>query len=494
MGLVIKPGLMKFMLHLQSTLGYPRDWIGKKLGLIMPQSGWDYIKTRTVKNFELGIEVRRNLSRFGSASEIESLVKEAIQLAAQHYGDMVLDADVKVVKGQLPGEKDLRIGHQVELGQDRDFTKFIQVSIILDEAQDSYIISALVYRHIIDGIPMLLLLYLIHNHLILKQDSFISGCARVPAFNLQDKFDKFNVSVDEERWKEVLPENDDADFVSVGAHINVRDSNIYKLRRKIAKEVGSYVSGSSVELALLAIEMGMNYASDCVAQGPLKRNGKLDLQQGYFGLGQAHTQGYANIGTLEKAQQYRWLCDKMAESTREILLEREGRGRASKMLQKVSRISDKHRLAGDKIASYDSVMVVANCQILGSNFNGIDYGVPIFVEDITPEHLGLIGIPATPEFAPEVVEARAAKGLKSTITEVSFASGEKYRKCDSVYKVMKISLDATKRILSRWGYDSNELEKMSKTELGTLVFRETFRPDSPLEGRAEKLAGGFLEG
>ena len=457
----------------------------------MEQSGWDFIKVRVIKQYEVGLKVLGRAPHFSGLGEIRNLAEEALALAVRHYGDMLLPADLQVKETSLGEAQGLRIGHATDLLRERDLTKFIQVDIGYDKQTNSYTMTAMVYRHIVDGIPALLLLYLIHNHLVLRRESHLSACARVPQFMLQDQLDRFNVKVDAAKWKEVMPREQDH-FLSVGAQVGISGSNIYKLRRKIAADIASYVSASSVELALLAMEMGLNYASDCVARGPINRSGKLLLSEGYEGLGHVHTRGYADICGREAKEQYAWLCSTMKQSTEEMILERLGKGKSSKVLRKVSRIPDSARLFSDKFAPYDCIMSVANSQILGSNLNGIAFGVPICVGDITPADITGFGVPAHPEHGPEVIEARLARGLKQEITEISYVCGERIKNADGVYKALKTSKGMAIRILNRWGHDENQLKTLSISELVKKVFVEAYRPDSPLEGRIEKLAARLL--
>ncbi len=488
----MKPGprLLKYLLNLQPILEFPAI-CGEKLGLIMPRSGWDSVKTNVIKNYEVGIEVKWNLPRFDGISEIEKLAREAVKLALQHYGDMLLDVDIKVKYGNLPDEKELRIGYQVDLHQERDFTKFIQMDINYDKQKNSYMIIAIVYRHIIDAIPVVLLIYLLHNHLVLKKNSYLNNCERIPDFSLREKFSRFRIKGTVEKWKEVMPDDRDI-FLSVGSRIDISKSNLYKLRRKIAKDVGMFVTSSSVELALLAIDMELNYASDCVAQGQINRRGRLDVQKGYNGLGFVHTKGYADIGKLNLNQQYSWLCNKLVESSKEMILEKDGKGKASILINRLGRIPDMHRRFFDKCANYDLIMDVSSSQILSSNLNGIYYGVPICIGNITPENIRFLGAPACPEHDSKIIEQRQSQGLKTEITEISFVCGEKIKNSCFVDKAIKTSKNVAIRILTRWGHDVNLLEGMTKIELVKKLFQETFRPDFPLEGRLEKLAGEFL--
>ena len=97
---------------------------------------------------------------------------EAVSLRHQHYGDMLIDADVQVKEGRLFTEDDMVTGYNMDFSLDWDFSKPVLIEITYDSESRSYRIMGLVYNHLIDGVPLALYIILIHNHLVLGEMVF----------------------------------------------------------------------------------------------------------------------------------------------------------------------------------------------------------------------------------------------------------------------------------------------------------------------------------
>jgi hypothetical protein len=492
MRISISPKVFRRMVIVQSVLESPRVFIGEKLGLIMPQSGWDYIKTRIARNYEVGIEIRKGLPPFNSRSELEKLANEGLRLTLHHFGDFLVDACIKIREGPLWPDEGLRIGHYIDMEIERDYTKHIQIDIIYSKETNSYAIIAFVYKHMVDAVPVIFLLYHIHNYIILKEQSYIYTCERKPAFNLGEKLKKFRFTVDKQKWDFVLPKNNNT-FLNVGAQVNIKNSNIRKLRRQIFLELGLPVSTSSLELALIGIDTGLNFALDCVAVGNKLINNKVDITGGYKRLAHVATRGYNGIDKLDPDGQYLWLLEILKESSAEMGKALAGKGKSAWMFDRIRNIPDYARLFSDTWSSYDCIMETAGSQLLGTNLNGVDYGVQLAVGSIKPEDIRGIGIPSNPEHTEKIKEIRNKKGLNADITEFVFAHGQLVKGTDFVFKSIKTNKKVATEILRKWGEPVEGLDKLSLRELVVKLFNLMYQPSDPMEGRIEKLAGKYLK-
>ena len=267
----------------------PGDYIGTKLGLNKTTTGWDFLRAKYAKHFGFGIEVRGNSPDFKSAQKIRDTAMEAVGLALNHFGDMLIEADVQVKEGPLAAEDDLVTGYNIDFNLNWDFSRPVLIEITYDRERRSYRIMSVVFNHMIDGVPLALYLYLIHNHLVLDDTSFLSRSQRTFSVPYKSNQGDAGITPDKKAWLK-LNHFKFFHFFPVGSQIDVTDSNILMLRKKIARDIGQEVSSSSVEIALLSLEMRMTWATDYIAQGQLSSERLVDVQKGYQGLGIVQTQ------------------------------------------------------------------------------------------------------------------------------------------------------------------------------------------------------------
>ncbi len=480
------------MIIIQSVFESPRVFIGEKLGLLMPLSGWDFIKTRTTRNYEVGIEVRGGLPFFNGIAELEKLAHEGMRLTLQHFGDFLVEACIKIREEPLWPDNELRIGHYINMEIGRNYNKHIQIDIIYSKETNSYAIVAFVYKHIVDAVPVIFLIYHIHNYIILRKQSYIYTCQRKPLFSLEQKLKKFRFTVDKQKWDFVLPKKNNT-FLNVGAQVNIKNSRIRKLRRQIFLELGIPISTSSLELALIGIDTGLNFASDCVAVGNKLKNSKVDITCGYQRLSHVATKGYAGVDKLDVDEQYLWLLEILKESSLEMEQALAGKGKSAWMFDRVRNIPDYARLFSDTWSSYECIMEVAGSQLLGTNLNGVDYGVQLAIGGIKPENIRGIGIPSNPEHIEKIKKIRRKKGLNADITEFVFAHGQLVKGTDFVFKSIKTNREVAIKILRKWGWHGSGLDKLSLRDLVVKLFNLMYQPNNPMEGRIEKLADKYLK-
>jgi hypothetical protein len=141
-------------------------------------------------------------------------------------------------------------------------------------------------------------------------------------------------------------------------------------------------------------------------------------------------------------------------------------------------------------------MNVAGTQLIGSNLNGIDYGVPLFVGGIIPDDMKFIFIPSHGEHNDKTKNERAKRSLTTHVTEVSFACGPKIKESNgrsTVYKSLKVLPQKADTILLNWGHARDKIKSLSQAEKVKQVFMDAYRPDNPALGRIEKRAELYLE-
>ncbi len=482
-------------IHLGGFVSTPRDYITTKLGLAKTKTAWEFLRSKYAKHFGFGIEVRGSAPEFESTREMRRRVMEAVDLALKHYGDMLIKADVQVKEGRLRAEENMVTGYDIDFSLDWDFSKPVLIEITYDRQNRSYRIMSLVYNHVIDGVPLALYTYLIHNHLILGKASLLSQSKRT--FPASYKFHLWDSKTlpDKKGWLR-LNCLDESDLFPVGSQIDVTNSNILKLRNKIATEIGQNVSNSSVEIALLSLEMGITWATDYIAQGEQNTRRQVDVQKGYRGLGIVRTHVADEISNADPLTQYEWIRDAVKNAAGEMQLERTGKGHNSRFYMQYRKINRFFVNLFDRRISHKDVMAVAGTQLIGSNLNGIDYGVPLTVGDVIPDDMRFIFIPSHGEHNDKTKDARAKRSLTTHVTEVSFACGPKVKESNGrsvVYKSLKILPQKAHDILLDWGHAHDEIKFLSQAQKVKQVFMDAYRPDNPARGRIEKRAALYLD-
>jgi len=481
-------------INLGGIVSIPRDYIKTKLGLNTTTTAWEFLRLKYAKHFGFGIEVIGSAPDFKSTRAIRDRAMEAVGLALEHYGDMLIEADIQVKEGRLSAEDDLVTGYIIDFSLDWDFSRPVLIEITYDRESRSYRIMGLVFNHLIDGVPLALYTYLIHNHLVLGDTSFLSRSTRTFSIPYRPYRGNAEIMPDKKRWLKLNHFNESHLF-PVGSQIDVTDTNILKLREKIKQDIGQEVSNSSIEIALLSLEMGITWATDYIAQGHVNSDRRVDVQKGYHGLGIVRTLYFDELKNADPQDQYRWICNALKDASTEMQLERVGKGRASRFYERYRRISDFFVNLFDRRISHSSVMSVAGTQLIGSNLNGIDYGVPIFVGGIGPDDMRFIFIPSHGEHNKKTKVERAKRSLETHVTEVSFSCGPKIRKSSGrsvVYKSLKISPQKAATILSDWGHDPEKISSLSPSERVKQVFIDAYRPDAPMLGRIEQRAAMYL--
>jgi len=481
-------------IHLGGFVSLPRDYLKTRLGLNPITTGWEFLRLKYAKHFGFGLEVRGASPEFTNLHALRESAMEAVSLALVHYGDMLIEADVQVKEVTLSPEDTLVTGYQIDFTLPWNFSRPVLIEIDYDRKNRSYRIMGVSYNHLIDGVPLALYIHLIHNHIVLGDASFL--CQSKRTFTDPYRFHRTPAAAvpDKKGWLELDIIND-AHLLPVGAQIDTSDSNILRLRKKISRDTGLEISNSSIEIALLGMELGMDWATNYIAQGYVNPEGRVDIQKGYNGLGIVRTQNYRRMKNTDPLTQYRWICNAMKESYDEMKLERKGMGRASVFYTRYRRIAKILVDLFDRRISYNDVMSVAGTQLLGSNLNGIDYGVPLFVGGITPDNMRFIFIPSHGEHHEKTKIERAKRSLETHVTEVSFSCGPKITGSSGrsmVYKSLKISAWKARDILLDWGYDSREILSLTPEERIRRVFIEMYRPDAPALGRIEARAAHYL--
>lgn len=481
-------------INLGGIVSTPRDYITTKLGLDKTTTAWEFLRSKYAKHFGFGLEVRGSSPDFESAMVIRHRAIEAVDLALKHYGDMLIKADIQVKEGCLCEEDNMVTGYDIDFSLDWDYSKPVLIEITYDRAKRSYRIMSLVYNHVIDGVPLALYTHLIHNHLVLGNASFLSQSKRT--FPVSYKFHLWDSGTlpDKKGWLRLNCLNE-FDLFPIGSQVDVTDSNILKLRNKIAQEIGQNVSNSSVEIALLSLEMGITWATDYIAQGDQNSKRQVDVQKGYRGLGIVRTYLAEEIGNADPLTQYRWIRDAVKEASGEMHLERDGKGQNSRFYTQYRKINRFFVNLFDRRISHQDVMAVAGTQLIGSNLNGIDYGVPLSVGGVIADDMRFIFIPSHGEHNNKTKDARAKRSLTTHVTEVSFACAPKVKASNGrskVYKSLKILPQKADNILLDWGHAPDEIKSLSQTQRVKQVFIDAYRPDNPTLGRIEKRAELYL--
>jgi len=481
-------------INLGGFVSTPRDYITTKLGLDKTTTAWEFLRSKYAKHFGFGIEVRGSSPDFESTREMRHRAIEAVDLALKHYGDMLIKADIQVKEGRVCTEENMVTGYDIDFSLDWDFSKPVLIEITYDRQNRSYRIMSLVYNHVIDGVPLALYTHLIHNHLVLGNASFLSQSKRnfpVPyKFHLWDN----GTLPDKKGWLRLNCLNE-SDLFPIGSQIDVTNSNILKLRNKIAQEIGQNVSNSSVEIALLSLEMGITWATDYIAQGRLNSKRQVDVQKGYNGLGMVRTHLGDEIGNADPLTQYRWIRDAVKDASGEMHLERAGNGYASRFYTQYRKINRFFVNLFDRRISHSDVMTVAGTQLIGSNLNGVDYGVPLLVGGIIPDDMRFIFIPSHGEHNDMTKAVRAKHSRSTHVTEVSFACGPKIKESNGrsmVYKSLKVLPQKANNILLDWGHAPDKIKSLSQAQRVKQVFIDAYRPDNPTLGRIEKRAELYL--
>ncbi|MEN6423179.1 MAG: hypothetical protein ABFD76_14665 [Smithella sp.] len=481
-------------INLGGFVSTPRDYITTKLGLDKARTAWEFLRSKYAKHFGFGLEVRGSSPDFESTAAIRHSAMEAVDLALKHYGDMLIKADVQVKEGRLDAENHMVTGYDIDFSLDWDYSSPVLIEITYDRKNRSYRIMSMVFNHVIDGVPLALYTHLIHNHLVLGKASLLSQSKRT--FPVSYKFHLWDSGTlpDKKGWLR-LNCLGESDLFPIGSQIDVTDSSILKLRNKIALEIGQNVSNSSVEIALLSLEMGITWATDYIAQGDQNSKRQIDVQKGYRGLGIVRTYLTDKIGPADPLTQYQWICDAVKEAAGEMHLERAGKGRNSRFYAQYRKINRFFVNLFDRRISHQDVMTVAGTQLIGSNLNGIDYGVPLFVGGIIPDDMKFIFIPSHGEHNDTTKDERAKRSLTTHVTEVSFACGPKIKGSNGrskVYKSLKILSQKAHHILLDWGHAPDEIKFLSQAQRVKQVFVDAYRPDHPTLGRIEKRAELYL--
>lgn len=481
-------------INLGGFVSTPRDYITTKLGLDKTRTAWEFLRSKYAKHFGFGLEVRGSLPDFESPAAIRHRAIEAVDLALKHYGDMLIKADVQVKEGRLDAEDHMVTGYDIDFSLDWDYSSPVLIEITYDRQNRSYRIMSLVYNHVIDGAPLALYTHLIHNHLVLGKASLLSQSKRTFPFSYKFHLWDSRTLPDKKGWLR-LNCLGESDLFPIGSQIDVTDSSILKLRNKIALEIGRNVSNSSVEIALLSLEMGITWATDYIAQGDHNSKRQIDVQKGYRGLGIVRTYLTDKIRPADPLTQYQWIRDAVQKAAGEMHLERAGKGRNSRFYTQYRKINRFFVNLFDRRISHQDVMTVAGTQLIGSNLNGIDYGVPLFVGGIIPDDMRFIFIPSHGEHNDTTKDERAKRSLTTHVTEVSFACGPKIKGSNgrsTVYKSLKILSQKAHHILLDWGHAPDEIQFLSQAQRVKQVFIDAYRPDNPTLGRIEKRAELYL--
>jgi hypothetical protein len=475
-------------------ISYPQDYLIRKLGLNRVTTGWEFLRLKYAKHFGFGLGIKGRAPDFDTIDTLKAAAEQAIQLSLIHYGDMLIDADVRVIEDALDFEDDIEIGYQIDSNLPWDFSKPILIEITYDKKNRSYKIMGAVHSHMIDGVPMALYVFLIHNHLMLGENSLLSRSERT--FSVPYDFHKRAVKtpLGQDDWQ-FLHSFDDSSLIPVGSQIDVTDSHIPKLRRKIAHETGCSISTSTLEVILLALETGTAWATDYIAQGSVNPQGLVDIQKGYNGLGIIRIEVSDQIRKAGPPAQYQWICGILCDASEEMKRERQAKGWASRFYDRYRRIPSPIVNLFDRRINYSEVMAIAGTQIISSNLNGVDFGVPVFVAGITPNDIKYSFIPSHGEHDKTTQIERARRSLETHVTEISFSCGPKTALNDGrsvIYKSLKIYPKKASELLLNWGHAPEKVNTLSLEEKVKQLFIEAYRPEAPAQGRIEKRAAQYL--
>ncbi len=193
--------------------------------------------------------------------------------------------------------------------------------------------------------------------------------------------------------------------------------------------------------------------------------------------------------------QYEWIRRALCDASVEMKLERQAKGWASRFYDRYRRIPALFVNLFDRRIAYADVMSVAGTQIIGSNLNGVDYGVPVFIGDVTPDDVKFFFIPSHGEHNKKTQTERAKRSLETHVTEISFSCGPKtkLRNGKSVaYKSLKMSPKKAHELLLDWGHALEKIMTLSLEDKVKQVFIEAYRPDAPIRSRIENRAAQYL--
>lgn len=484
--------MLDAIVSVSGALKAPVYLLGEKTGLVCPNYGWENIKLRYCKHFEIGIEVFDKFPLFASIDSIEQRAKQAVKLCRKYFSDFVIEPDILVMEGRVSSSSGPHSGYRMTFTEERDYSKPVMLDIIWDRHKGSCRILANIYDHFIDGIPALFLVTAIQHHLVRGKNSRLLSMSRKPVSDYHNTTRRFPRQPDRKGWARLLYRNREI-LWPVGAHMDVTTSCITALRDRIFADTGTRPSVSSIELGLLAIETGMDFTTDYVARGQMASTGFLDLNKGYHGLGMIRTRGYGGLENLSPDAQYRELCSKIKFASLQLPMEQQGKGKSSVFYSRYGRIWQLVVDFFEKRVSFKNVMSIAGTQCIGSNLNGVDTVFDFLTPEIKPNNIRYIFTASHGEFAPHIKKAREARGLPLYATELSLACSPLLADSEgkkTIYKSIKTSPEKAKEILQGWSVSTADLDDDA---LLKKLFNELYRPKSPLKGRIEKRAALLLE-
>lgn len=482
------------LIHFGGIVSYPQDRIMTALGLPRTATGWEHLRKQYARHFGVGLEVRGSFPLHEGPGGFAGRAREAVDMAIERFGDFLVNAHIRVVEGPLPDDRAIQVGYGMDLTIERDWERPILMEITLDRATSSCRIMALSCDHAVDGAPLMLLVQLVFHHLAFGSQSILPGIARRPLINYEARLRRLGMQSNRERWSELLRTDSDA-LVPAGGQIDCSRSAIVALRRRLAEIQGSHISLSSLETALVAMTFKLNWATEYIAQGESDARGLLAIQRGYHGLGMVRTMGWPRIMALPAQSRLEYLGRILTDSAQEIKQERQGMGRSSRFYNRYRRIPGFWTRLFDRRIPYGHVMAVAGTQLIGSNLNGVEYGVPLVAQSMRDGDHRFLFIPSHGEHGNETKEARMRRNLATQVTEVSFSCGPKVSDGSGhsmVYKSLKLSPATAARVLISWGANPRVVLDIPPLERVARVFHEAYRPDAPMEGKIERLAASLL--
>lgn len=484
--------MLDTIVHVNGFLKAPGFFLMEKAGLVSPDYGWENIKIRYCKHFEVGLEVHGKAPLYTSIDSIEQRALQAIKLCRAHFSDIVIEPDLLVIEGSVSHSKEIHTGYRINFTEERDYSKPVMMDITWDRRKKSFRILVNVFDHFIDGVPALFLVNAVHHHLMMGKHSRLLSLTRTPATNYQKTADRFPLQPEKSRWVRLLYRQDNT-LWPAGAPVDVTNSAITALRDRISRERGIRLSVSSLELALLAMETGMEYTTDYIARGETSDSGALDLTKGYRGLGMIQAKGYTDLQKMDSDDQYRELCTHLEGISDQLPLEKKGKGRSSVFYRRYGRARKFIVDFFEKRVTFKKVMTIAGTQCIGSNLNGVDTLFDVLTPGLTGEDVRYIFTASHGEFAPHIHKARQHRGLPLYATEISLACGPLTTDSEggrNIYKSIKTSPEKAREILRRWSIHTADLDEDS---LLVKLFNELYRPSAPLKGRIEKRAAVLLE-
>lgn len=484
--------MLDTLVSVTGALKAPFYIMGEKTGMIYPNYGWENIKLRYCKNFEIGIEIIEKFPLFSSINSIEQRTRQAVKLCRKFFSDIVIEPDILVTEGRVKTSQGIQTGYNISFTEKRDYSKAVLLDVIWDRHKRSCHILANVFNHFIDGIPALFLISAVAHHLVRGKDSILLSMARTPASDYQETINRFPGQPDKSGWARLLC-RDEKTLWPTGAPVDVSSSAIKALQEKIKNDTGLRPSMSSVELGVLSMETGMDYATEYVARSGASGRGAFDLDSGYRGLGMVQTQGYASMKKISAEKQYIELCKQLSYATKQLPLEKKGKGKSSIFYRRYGRTRSAIVDFFEKRVSFKNVMTIAGTQCIASNLNGVNILMTPLGGDITPENIHYIFTASHGEFAPHIRSAREERGLPLYATELSLACSPLMQRSDEkkiIYKSVKVSPEKAREIMRSWGISTAALDE---NEVLVKFFNELYRPTAPTRGRVEKAAARLLE-